>query len=489
MRISTFFLILIWILNYFHAVAQSPNQPWLIGTNDFPGVEGYGNYILRFQGDSVALESANLKMNFETTMAAVADSSGQLLFYTNGCYIATADGDTMLLGESLNPGDIAEWVCPGSGYISPRGATILQVPGSEHLYYLIHMAVRYEENKRLEFGPLYYSAIDMSLENGKGAVVAKNIPLLGGNLEPYSIVRHGNGRDWWILVAEYGTSRYHRLLLSPEGITVNGVQNIGPKLGCRHTGTTSFSPDGRRYGRFHDCRLAVFDFERCTGLLSMPRDIYLPPKSFGGGGMAFSPDGDRLLINTQMAVMKADLTAPALQLDTVVSWLKILGASLGHMQYTPDGRIFISNMSRAQYFHVLENPNAPDTTIGFQFRGQVLPVWSVRTLPNLPNFNLLDLSDSPCDTLGITTTAVPALPGYVELSPNPATDHIRVRYETDMPLTLSIYDARGVLMQTKQSETGDTQSIFEVKNWPRGMYAMVVTAKGYSSKTIRFVLH
>ena len=117
--------------------AQAFDAVWPMGTNEFSNTGGYGNAIVRFKDDSVFVEKADLRMNFESTVSAISDSLGNLLFYTNGCYIATASTDTMPNGEGLNPGAIHEWVCPENGYISHRGAMILPMPGSNHLFYIL----------------------------------------------------------------------------------------------------------------------------------------------------------------------------------------------------------------------------------------------------------------------------------------------------------------------------------------------------------------
>jgi hypothetical protein len=36
------------------------------------------------------------------------DSLGNILFYTNGCYVANVQGDTMANGAGLNPGEMAD---------------------------------------------------------------------------------------------------------------------------------------------------------------------------------------------------------------------------------------------------------------------------------------------------------------------------------------------------------------------------------------------
>ncbi|MCY7327763.1 MAG: hypothetical protein LH618_04375, partial [Saprospiraceae bacterium] len=249
-----FFFLLIFVGSLYAAYTQSVPM-WVMGAHDFPdSVPGYGNVILRFESGGVQVDSTDLRMNFESTAAAIADEQGQLAFYTNGCSIANASGDTIFNGTGLNPGEIAEMSCPQLGYLCPKGAMILPWPGDPGRYCLVHLGARYEPSRKLSFGPLYYSKIDSDAQGGAGAVVTKNNLLLDGDLEPFTAVRHGNGRDWWIVIPVYATNQYYLFLLSPQGITALPVQTVGPVMSCKRIGSSTFSPNGLRYGRQQNCQ-------------------------------------------------------------------------------------------------------------------------------------------------------------------------------------------------------------------------------------------
>ncbi len=104
---------------------QAYDRTWITGMHEFPGTPGYNNALIRFSADPISVQEQDLKMNFESTVGVVSDTTGALLFYTNGCAVAGADGAIMPGGEGLNPGEIHDWVCGKTGYISPRGAMAL----------------------------------------------------------------------------------------------------------------------------------------------------------------------------------------------------------------------------------------------------------------------------------------------------------------------------------------------------------------------------
>jgi len=461
------------------ATAQPVYSVWPVGTNEFPDtVPGYGNALVRFEPGVTKVFPAHLRMNFESTSAAMADSLGNLLFYTNGCYIADAQGDTMPGGAGLNPGEMHDWTCPTAGYASPKGAMALPWPGRPQQYVLLHMGVRYDVARKITYGPLYYSVIDLSANGGKGTVISKNNILLDGDLEPFTAVRHGNGRDWWIVVPEYGTDRYHKWVLSPAGFVQNEAQPIGPTMHCKRIGSSAFSPNGWRYGRQQNCQTVVLDFDRCSGMFSTPVVFNTAAYTFGGGGIGFSPDGSRVYTTSQLTVLTADLNQPSPKLDTLVFTYEYWqwGTSMGPIQQGDDNNLYIANMAREKYFSrvVFGLPDGSDAQ--YEFRALQLPRYSVRTLPNAPNFRLGDLPNSPCDTLGISPTAEPAPVADLEImvTPNPARGEVILHDRSPESIaqgrTWRVFSSPGIIVRSTLLAPGTAEQQLDLRGLPPGMY-------------------
>ncbi|MBL7826765.1 MAG: T9SS type A sorting domain-containing protein [Saprospiraceae bacterium] len=466
----------------------APDEVWLVGAHDLPGRPGYGNALVRFSTDGVQVEQVDLRMNIESTVATMPDENGNLLFFTNGCYVASSHGDTMLNGAGLNPGEMADWTCSTAGYASPKGAMALQLPGSERLYYLFHMGVRYSPELKISYGPFYYTLIDMSLDNGRGGVVSKNNILVDGYLEPFSAVRHGNGRDWWIVVPEYESNLYHKFLLSPQGIYWIENQEIGPALQCTYIGSSVFSPTGNRYARTNNCGVAVMRFDRCSGVFSNDQHLALPPNVFAGGGVAFNFKGDRLVVSTQLSVQAADLTLPNPELDTIVTTLDAAGASLHLMQYAPDDKIYLSNLARGRFFHVIHQPNEQD--IAFEKQGLPLPVYSVRSLPNNPSHKLLDAPHSACDTLGIdhptSSIDLDNERPSISVNPNPAKDIIRITASFNIE-TIIVLNALGETVFIQNQMASASYMEVNVGGCLPGLYVALVRSNEHM-ELVRFIV-
>ncbi len=456
------------------STAQKYDYNWVLGIHDMPGVAGFNNAILHFSGQGVTVEEKDLKMNFESTVVSMSDSLGQLIFYSNGCFVADADGNPMPGGALLNPGEIHDWVCDKVGHIAPKGALAIKMPGSTNTYLLFHLGARYDPAKKIKLGPFYYSVIDMDQNSGKGAVTSGNNVLTDGNLEPFAATRHGNGRDWWIAVPVYGGAEYRLFLLTPSGVIGPVAQQIGPVMNCRSIGTSSFSLDGSKFVRTQNCQVATFDFDRCSGELSNPVLLDLPDNVVGGGGAAFSPDNQRLIFCSQLQIFEADLSKMNPRLDSAFLWNYQWAVSLQNMQYAPNGKLLMNHMHRTNYLSTIEYPAEKGANMGFKPKGIPLPVFSVRSLPNFPNYRLFDLPFSPCDTLGINnpmvsvTTLNSELANTILISPCPSHSEVLLSIQSEEKGTWAIIDIDG-----KTALSGNwngSSKVLNLTTMPRGIY-------------------
>ncbi|MEZ4942960.1 MAG: T9SS type A sorting domain-containing protein [Saprospiraceae bacterium] len=423
---TTKLLLLISCLASGKLCAQHNDANWPFGFHEYPGNSAYGNGMVHFLPDTAITSSTPWNVNFESTVAALSDAEGNLLFASNGCVVLTAQGDTMeaFFSNELNSGAVSDLTCSDYGYPAPNSMIALPRPGRDSQYMLFYTPVKYTPEQKWQYSNLlFYSVIDMSANHGDGLLLPWNnlsFHSFSFSLEPFSAVRHGNGRDWWIIAPGRNTNYYFTFLISPYGIQEEYIQ-LGPDGNCPRTGSSAFSPDGRKFARTQNCRTVVFDFDRCTGALSNPVEFDRPQYVFGGGGVAFSPEGDRLFVTEQLAVLSADLTMSQPTLDTIVHAEEMIGTSLGLMQAAPNGRLYINSTHRSRYLASFKQINS--TNVDFQAKSLFLNKYSARTLPHFPNYRLYDLSGSSCDSLGIngpvSTNAIPEKATTAQLFPNP----------------------------------------------------------------------
>src|SRR5690606_2549244 len=107
------------------------------------------------------------EISYYRTNANITDAGGQLLFSTNGAYLANATGEQMLNGDGLNP----SWYTseyPNGLHIA-QNVLVIPKPNDPQVYYLIHGTIDEPGQGIAQY--LYLTTIDMTLDNGLGGVV------------------------------------------------------------------------------------------------------------------------------------------------------------------------------------------------------------------------------------------------------------------------------------------------------------------------------
>lgn len=165
------------------AAAQAEYNQWHFGFH----------VSLSFPGGTAAPALAGSQLNSGEASAAIADGSGQLLFYTNGIQAWNKLHQPLANGTALGGYAVPSGITPNS---ATQGAAIIAKPGSSTEYYIF--TVDAAEND-LRAG-LHYSLVDMSRQAGLGEVASKAVPLPiaigdGRLTEKLVIVRHANQRE------------------------------------------------------------------------------------------------------------------------------------------------------------------------------------------------------------------------------------------------------------------------------------------------------
>lgn len=400
-------------------IAQQPfsrekrDYVWMFGRGPSMTTQGK-NFWLDFNDSPVSTHERPGTLSIDITNAGMCDTSGNLLFYTNGFVVMNGNHEIVENGEGLNPGVMTDdWLPYGQPLC--QGALTLPLPGSDSLYYLIHGRIEYLLNGIDMYGniskvvPLNYSTIKINQEEGIVAIVEKNITLTNDSLSygQLTAVRHANGRDWWIIVFNYFANTYHRFLLHPGGITELPLESVGDSIPSG-VGQAVFSPDGTKYVKLNsfivgqDVYLDVFDFDRCDGVLFNPIHFVYRDTSLHGG-LAFSPNSRYLYVSSDRYVYQYDVQAEDIAASQIViaAVPPVSGETdFALAQLGPDQKIYVSGFD-IKALHIIHNPNAPGTACGFEKEALTFSHFLGRSIPNHPNYGLGPLDGSPCDTLGI----------------------------------------------------------------------------------------
>ena len=122
-------------------LAQKFDNVWITGDDNQALDTTYGGTLIDFNFHPPRATYHFRGQNMYSTNSSICDSSGSLLFYTNGCVIANSADKVIENGDNINPGNSHTLWCVTyeDGYAGgPANSLILPVPDSSGLYYLFH---------------------------------------------------------------------------------------------------------------------------------------------------------------------------------------------------------------------------------------------------------------------------------------------------------------------------------------------------------------
>lgn len=473
--------------------AQNENINWLFGFKDTLHNENCGIYLWHEDTMSLSFSKVNSELNFETTSAAISDKSGNLILSSNGCSIADSTHKIIQNGDDLNPGELHDKVCQNIGYIVPNGALFIPWPKKENKFVLLHLGAKTNAKGNFFYGPFYLTIIEQN--DGKFYVSEKNRILIDTELESFSVIRHGNGNDWWIIVPEPNSNKYFTFLLTSNGLSEVSIQKTGldfPVNFCKLTGLSGFSPDGTKYLRFNNsCGYLLFDFDRCSGLLS--GCIY---ESVGhivddlSADFTFSSDSRYIYINKLDHYRFSD--SYFINKMYRVDIEQIGKKASPYLEYELPyyfrfSRFFTSNKGQIYVLHSFSSENITkinneENTNALELEVFKLIASNARTVPYFANFNLNKVD---CDWV---KTDNPPLESFT-LFPNPIIDKVTINLAgiTDAN-SLLVRDITGRKVITIEKKELNSEPInIDLSKSKSGLYIFEIRSKNkiYIQKTIK----
>lgn len=428
--------------------AQKNDYIWLSGyeSNVPDTFQGYrlGNTKMDFNQSPVSIIFDSIQMNFDITNTSYSDSDGNLLFYSNGIYAANALDETIPNTDSMDTGWVISVFNPQlaiEGERNIQGIMALPDVGNANHYYLLHP---YQDSVPGTNGTAIYCSkilvtyLDMSANSGHGQALYNQPVLTGALSNPLTAVKHGNGRDWWILIQAQNTNCYYKILLDSSGLHVVDSTCLGVSMIEGSASTCCFSPDGSKFIYLNtSAGLNIYDFDRCTGELGNAVNLPMPiilDSALIINGVAVSPNSRFLYVSLPSHVYQFDLWSDNIfeNIDTVANYegwhFSIIDEDFNWPQLAPDGKIYITCGNGTPYFNVINNPDLKGDSCGFVPHGIPLPTLCGGG-PNFPNYRLGSLTQSQCDTLAMATQDIrDAKEQILKVFPNPANDAATVDY-------------------------------------------------------------
>ncbi len=410
MKIQLLFLFI--FLLSFSIYSQNHDYYWPMGYTTSSPDSSLGRTVIDFREAPPLVYKEDRELNFGFTMASYCDSTGNVLFYTNGLQVMGRDHEEIENGDHLNTGYYAS-LDYGAGYQVIQSEIFLPKPGANDTLYLFHESTDTNHIYSAAKETLHHSKLELTSNNGLGKMVIKNNPLItNGTFGSITAVKHANGMGWWIYNSINSANKYNRLLFTNKGVETIVEITFGDDIPFTTAlGFIIFSPDGSRFARYEVKHgVSIFDFDRCQGSFSNP--VFIPlPNSNLGGGLAISPNSRFLYVSTASRIYQFDLLAGDIEAsrETVAvfdGYQSPLPTYFYKMQLGPDGRIYINCFNSASIMHVIQFPNKKGLACEVRQHGVQLPTFNCGTMPHFPNYRLGPLDGSPCDTLGLDNIPV-----------------------------------------------------------------------------------
>jgi gliding motility-associated-like protein len=344
---------------------------------------------------------------------------------------------------------------------STQGALIVPKPNHPNIYYIFTIRLGYHNHQGNDptywidfYGSLRYSEVDITLNNGLGAVTEnKNILLLDenpdlqyGNEEKLTSVHHSDGNSVWIL-ARQDTS-YKAFLITEAGISTDPFTSIvGDGIGNGPAGPMKFSPNGTKlvvtnpnnYGEAS--AVEIFNFDNTTGELTGPivtiEDSQVTVAGFEEGagvyGAEFSPNSQFLYVQTTLtnSVYQFNLSLPTerdilssstLLYRDLTPFPSFFYGRLNQLQVGSDGKVYMANIGYEK-LHVINYPNNAGIACGFDSESTTgtINLGGRISYQSLPNFIqsyfesgiLYEGGNCPTQNVTFSTLRIPGIQSIV----------------------------------------------------------------------------
>lgn len=469
-----------------NAFSQHRNAIWQMGS-----IGGGTPFQFDFSSGSLVIQPFYRIMNINRTNSSICSETGDLLFYTNGIFVANALHDTMFNGSGLNPGSgTTSYNYIGSTL--PQAAIILPDIADTNQYYIFHLVSNQYNN--LIADNLFYTKVDMSLHGGLGAVTQKNVILTTDAFAPGELVatKHANGRDWWLISHLHLSGKFLKYLIDLNGVHGPFVQTIG--VSKIYSGQAAFSQDGSLFASYDNTNgLEVFAFNRCNGELSKYRHVDILDGLFGAG-VSISPNSRYIYVSSNLYLYQFDiLSANFSDYDTVAvydgfySFVPPKATTFYHQALASDGKVYINSFGDVHHLSIINNPDLPGLNCNVQQHSILMP-GSSRSMPSFPNYYLGPLIGSPCDGSTPVNSIDQDESLTINVYPNPSDKRFNIEWSGhDDLIDVLIFDISGRKIECSwTSDLPDNSISVKVESINSGVFFVKArtASQTYSGKVV-----
>jgi len=317
----------------------------------------------------------NSAMSTGEGSAVISDSNGKLLFYTSGKDVWDSTHILMPNGTGLK----------ALGTPS-QPALILPKPGSNTLYYIFTPS----GNESGE-NSLFYSVVDMQLNNGKGDIIPeqKNVLLYANASERITIAKHTDGNSYWLISKSRNSlnSEFYAFKITSTGVQITPVISTTIAISSAYfSGHIKASQQGDKIAtQTNPSSLGLFNFNQTTGTVSYEKS-YDFNTYLRSDAVEFSSDGTKLYTSyfsglTNNKIYQFDLTSTIFAPILIGSGTK----SFFSLQLALDKKIYVAQ-GNSNKIGVINNPN--NAGLGCNYQPQIIEL-ELNSIYGFPEFYLV----------------------------------------------------------------------------------------------------
>ncbi len=320
---------------------------------------------------------------------SVADANGNLRFYTDGNRIWDVNNNPMPSANPIFPAPLVNVT-----QSTVQGALIVPFINDNNKYYVFSLSAQELANN--EGGKLYYSVVDMTLNNGLGDIVPGTAhTLIDTGLSEHMVAVPACGGIWVVLHGRISpVFKAYRIdaggLNTSPVISQAGVQGyVGPggsgSQGYQgnnfyNVGQLAVSPDFKQLAAayFKGNLVELYSFNNNTGTIVAKGVVDSSNDAYGFYGVSFSPDSKKLYASNCAAAigLKAfnqyNLALPTIaQIRSSKFFLGPCNASLSQLQLGPNGKIYL-NGGYISKLGTIENPDLLGAAAGLSVQSTSL---------------------------------------------------------------------------------------------------------------------
>lgn len=409
------YILLLFISTVYNIESQKHDYNWVMGrvkdNNNNPA--NFKN-LITFNDHGIdqikSISSIDSKVSAYNLTAS--DSVGNLAFFFNGYRVFSRNNKMMMNGDSIGFTIYPKYRdtllkiygcylgddCESLDYTQK----FIPFPGNPNQYLVFYQYQ--DENKEsppFVLNRLFYLRIDMNQDSGFGAVVEKDKLLIDSYIAGINLVKHANGKDWWLVTSRISSNIFYVYLITKEGIT--GPKKIieGPEIGTvpllgygsvypRSTNHSLFSPDGSILATIQEGSwVLLYGFDRCSGALQYIRTLSNIPYLVQ---IAFSPNSKYIYFSGYGNIYQLDIIDTA-KIPYIIGVLP----SFAYLQLGPDGKIYFSSYT-TKHIGYINRPNLPYLSCDLKIFPFSTPNSNPYQIPQYPNYRLGRIENSQCNS-------------------------------------------------------------------------------------------